>query len=250
MSITIKTSSELQTMREGGKILRQIFDELEKQVVEGSNSLEVNNYAEFLCKRYAVRPAFKGYNGFPYVICANLNEVVVHGYSNKTPFKSGDIFGLDMGIIYKGFYLDKSSTVIIGSVEKKVREFVEKTKLSMEQGIAAAKPGNKIGDISSAMRKGLVGDDFRLMKHFVGHGIGKNLHEKPDIPGEGLDSGQGALIVPGMAFAIESISVLGPTNEYFISQDGWTVYTKNKQYLSALFEETVIVTEKGAEIVT
>jgi methionyl aminopeptidase len=246
----IKTPEELQIIREGGKILREIFSELEKQVVIGSTSAEVNKYAAFLCQRYGVKPAFQGYKGFPFVICANLNEVVVHGYSNKITFKEGDIFGLDMGIIYKGYYLDKSSTVEIGTVTPSVHKFVEKTKRSMMQGIDAAIVGNNVGDISAAMREGLVGQDFQLMRHFVGHGIGQSLHEKPDIPGDGMEKGQGINLKPGMVLAIESISVLGPTNDYQISSDGWTVYTRDKKYLSALFEDTVIVTESGVEIVT
>jgi methionyl aminopeptidase len=249
--IHIKSKEEFQIIREGGAILRELFIELEKEVVEGNTSIQVNKYAEFLCDRFKVKPAFKGYHGtFPFAICANLNEVIVHGFSNNTKFKSGDIFGLDMGIIYKGFYLDKSTTVEIGKVTAEIHEFVEKTRKSMEQGIAAAKVSNTIGDISAAMREGLVGEKFQLMRDFVGHGIGRNLHEKPDIPGHGMVKGQGDKILPGMVFAIESISVMGPTNEYEISPDGWTVYTKGKKYLSALFEETVIITENGPESVS
>lgn len=246
----IKTKDELDIMREGGKILSQIFDELEKLVVIDSNSVEIDKYAEFLCKKNNVKPAFKGYHGFPYTICANLNEVVVHGFPNKIKFKKGDIFGLDMGIIYKGYYLDKSSTILIGEVGNDIKNFVEKTKLSMLQGIKSAIPGNTVGHISESLREGLIGDDFRLMKHFIGHGIGKSLHEPPEIPGEGMSSGEGMKLQEGMVLAIESISVMGSTNEYDIAKDEWTVFTKDKKYLSALFEETVIVSSSGSEIIT
>lgn len=247
--INIKSKEELEIIREGGHILFLLFSELEKFVVEGSNSSEIDKIAEKLCQKYNVKPAFKGYKGFPYTICSNLNEVIVHGYTSKTPFKNGDIFGLDMGIIYKGFYLDKSTTIIIGKTSKEIYDFVNKTRKSMEQGIAAAIPGNTPGDISAAMRQGLVGPEFRLMRDFVGHGIGKNLHEKPDIPGEGLEEGEGEVIQAGMVFAIESISVNSNDNSYYIKPDGWTVVSRDKS-LSALFEETVIVTEDGPEIVT
>lgn len=250
MDVSIKKRHELDIIREGGKILAEIFRELEKCVVVGSNSYEIDKYANSLCRKFRVKPAFLGYRGFPFTICANLNEVVVHGFPNKIKFKDGDIFGLDMGIVYKEFYLDMSSTIEIGRVNLDISKFVSKTKKSMEQGITAAKPGNKIGDISAAMREGLVGDNFQLMKHFVGHGIGYNLHEAPEIPGDGMEKGEGIVIRPGMVFAIESISVMGPTSEYEISKDRWTVYTKNKKYLSALFEHTVIITENGPEIVT
>jgi len=250
MNGLIKTKGELEIIREGGKILAEIFLELEKHVIVGANSFEIDKYANFLCKKHGVKPAFLGYKGFPFTICANLNEVVVHGFSNKIIFKEGDIFGLDMGIIYNGFYLDMSSTIEIGKVTEEVHRFVDKTRTSMTQGIAAAKPGNRIGDVSAAMREGLVGDNFQLMRHFVGHGIGRSLHEAPEIPGDGMEKGEGLTIEPGMVFAIESISVMGPNNEYEVSKDGWTVYTKNKKYLSALFEHTAIITENGPEIVT
>jgi methionyl aminopeptidase len=249
-SIHIKTPEELQIMREGGKILAEIVTILKAEVVEGNTSIEVDRYAELLCKRFNVKPAFKGYHDFPYTICSNLNEVVVHGYANSKKIKSGDIFGLDMGIIYHGFYLDMSVTVEVGKVAPEVHEFVQKTYDSMMQGIEAAKTGNHIGDISVAMGRNLLSPKFSLMRDFVGHGIGRNLHETPNIPGIGMKPGQGPLVEPGMVFAIESISVMGPTNAYEVDKDGWTVYTKNRQYLSGLWEHTVIVTENGPEIIT
>lgn len=250
---TIKTADELRIMREGGKILADIVKELSKEVKEGNDSIEVNRYADFLCKRYKVKPAFLGYGSrppFPATICANLNEVVVHGIPTATKFKSGDIFGLDMGIVYYGMNLDMSVTVSIGKLDPEVVDFVNKTKTSMMNGIKKAVPGNKVGMISVGMRDGLLSDKFRLMRDFVGHGVGRHLHEAPEIPGEGMEANQGVEILPGMVLAIESISVLGPTNSYDTAKDGWTVYTKDRKYLSGLFEHTVIVTENGPEIIT
>lgn len=250
MAILIKTPDELQIMRVGGRILSQIVEKLRPLVVEGNTSLEVDKYAEHLCKQYNVKPAFKGYRKFPYTICSNLNEVVVHGYANNKKFKSGDIFGLDMGVICNGFYLDMSITIEIGEVNPGVHDFVEKTKRSMMQGIEAAKVGARVGDISYAMGKGLISKDFSLMKDFVGHGVGKALHEEPEIPGMGLMQGQGPLLKEGMVLAIESISIMGPTNAYNVDFDGWTVFTDHKKYLSGLWEHTVIVTKDGPEIIT
>lgn len=247
---TIKTPEELTIVREGGKILAEIVKELSKEVKEGNNSVEVDKYASFLCKRYNVKPAFLGYKGFPYTICANLNEVVVHGYPNKTTFKNGDIFGLDMGIIYHGMYLDMSVTIGIGNLKSEVKEFVDKTYISMMNGIKQARAGNKAGAITVGMGEGLLSDNFYLMRDFVGHGIGRNLHEEPEIPGIGMGGEDGILLQPGMVLAIESISVLGPNNKYEVAGDGWTVFTKDKRYLSGLFEHTVIVTEGDPEIVT
>jgi methionyl aminopeptidase len=250
----IKTDEELKIMRDGGKVLAEIVDLLLKEIVEGNTSIEVDKYANFLCKRFKVKPAFLGYgnpdNPFPGVICANLNEVIVHGVPNKIRFKKGDIFGLDMGIIYQGFFLDMSFTAPIDVEDTKIKRFLDKTYTSMTNGINAAIPGNCVGDISFAMYNGLLDKNFSIMRHFVGHGIGKRLHEEPEIPGVGMKPGQGLRLRPGMVLAVESISVMGPTNEYQISKDRWTVYTKNKKYLSGLYEHTVIVTENGPEIIT
>jgi methionyl aminopeptidase len=248
--ITIKTPEELNIIREGGKILSEIIGVLVKEIKEGNTSIEIDKYANFLCKRYDVKPAFLGQDGFPATICANLNEIIVHGVPTSIRFKNGDIFGLDMGIIFRGFYLDSSTTVEIGLVLDQIKEFNEKTLLSMNQGIEAARVGNTIGDISFAMRRGLLSENFSLMKDFVGHGIGKALWEAPQIPAVGIEPGKGDVIKEGMVFAIESMSVLGPTNQYEIGKDRWTVYTKGKKYLSSLYEHTVIVTKDGPEIVT
>lgn len=245
----IKSDHELDIIREGGLIISKIFKDLSSFVDIGRSTLDVDLKAQNLCKQYNVKPAFLGYNGFPYSICANVNDTVVHGLPSNYKLKNGDIFGLDFGIVYKGFYLDMSYTFILGHVDYQVLEFVDKTKKSLYQGIMACKPGNYIGDISEAMRSNIVGSKFRLMKDFVGHGIGRNLHEPPQIPGEGLNKRQGLKIKRGMVFAVESISVMSSSNDYYILDDNWTVKTKDNS-LSALFESTVIVTDNGPEIVT
>jgi methionyl aminopeptidase len=249
----IKTEQELNTMRAGGKILAEIVNLLKQEVIVGSSPVEVDKYAEFLCKRFKVKPAFKGYHGFKGTICANLNEVVVHGVPQTVnrKFISGDIFGLDMGIIYDGLNLDMSVTVEIGEVEPGVHAFLEKTYTSMMNGIAQAVAGKTVGDISFGMRNGLISDEFTLMRDFIGHGIGRGLHEAPDIPGMGMEPGQGMKLLPGMVVAIESISVLGNSNAYDVdTKDKWTVYTKGRKYLSGLFEHTVIIGNGKPEIIT
>ncbi len=245
----IKSDQELAIMREGGKILAEIVEILKKEVVEGNTSFEVDKYANFLCKRFNVKPAFLGYRGFKYTICSNLNSIVVHGYATKDKFKSGDIFGLDMGIIHHGLYLDMSYTVPVGDISPEVKEFLDKTHQSMMGGIKAAKAGNTLGDIAVSMRGNLLSDSFSLMEDFVGHGIGHNLHEYPDVHALHLNAGEGLKLEKGMVLAIEAISVMGPTNAYDVAADGWTVYTKGKKYLSALYEHTVIVGD-DPEIIT
>jgi len=248
----IKSMPEQAIMREAGEILAEIVRLLSIEVVEGNSVLEVDKYAEFLCKRFDVRPAFKGYGGFKGTICANLNEVVVHGApaTVNRKFTNGDIFGLDMGVVHKGFNSDMSTTIIIGQTTKEIKEFLNKTYESMMAGINAAIVGNTVGDISFAMRNGFLSDTFSLMRDFIGHGIGKELHESPEIPALGLKPGEGMKLQPGMALAIESISVMGPSNDYEIDKDNWTVYTKERRYLSGLYEHTILVTESGPEIVT
>ncbi len=246
----IKTNSEINVLREGGFIASEIFSHLKEEVVEGNDSVSLDKYAEYLLKKYKVQSAFKGYNGYKFNICANLNEVVVHGIPNKIKFKSGDIFGLDFGIIYRGYYLDMSATIEIGETKPEVHNFVQKTLQSMNQGVSAAITSNTIGDITNAMRKNLVDEKFQLMKDFVGHGIGKRLHEIPEIPGDGVSPHHDLKIVPGMVLAIEAISVFGPTNNYQILEDGWTVVTEGMKYLSALFEVTIVVNDDYPEILT
>lgn len=247
----IKTDEELSIMREGGKILTNIVKELELEIKEGNTSNEVNKLAFKLCKKFKVKPAFLNYLGsFPGTICANLNDTVVHGVPNNQKFKEGDIFGLDMGVVFKGYNLDMSITYIIGSASNPIQEFVNKTYNSMMSGINEAIQGKRVGDICFAMNNNYLSDEFSLMQDFVGHGIGKNLHEPPEIPGIGMQKGEGMKLKAGMVVAIESISVLGPNNDYKISTlDNWTVKTANRE-LSALFEHTVIIGESSAEIIT
>lgn len=251
---TIKSPEELQIMREAGKILAQIVEELSKEVVEGNTSKDIDALALSLCKKYKVKPAFwdqsTGAERFKACICANLNQVIVHGKPTNVKFKSGDIFGLDMGVIHKGYYSDMSVTIPIGKITPDVKEFLDKTYQSMMNGISEAKIGNTIGHISLAMRKGLLSGSFSLMKDFVGHGIGRALWEPPQVPALGMDPGQGVVLVEGMVLAIESMSVLGPSNAYELDKDGWTVWTKDKKYLSGLYEHTVIITKEGPEIIT
>ncbi|MCX8034747.1 MAG: type I methionyl aminopeptidase [Candidatus Dojkabacteria bacterium] len=244
-----KTDSEISYIRESSKILSLIFTELERIASAGISTLEIDKYANFLCRKYKVKPAFKGYKGYRHTICANVNDIIVHGVPNNRKLKNGDIIGLDMGVIYQGYYSDMSKTIYIGDVTEEVKRFVEKTYQSMMNGITILKPGIRVGDISYAMRDGLYDDKFILMEDFVGHGIGKSLHERPNIPGHGLNKGMGDEIKENMVLAIESISVMADTNEYFIESDQWTVRTKSGA-LSALFEHTVLVTKDGYEILT
>lgn len=245
----LKTDQELMIIREGGKVLSQMFKELANCIEQGVTTLEIDKQARILCNKFSVKPAFLGYNGYPYSICANVNDTIVHGIPNNYVLKNGDIIGLDFGIIYNDFYLDMSYTFILGNVNLEVARFVDKTKQSLWQGVKACRPGLTIGDISYAMRAGLVGNNFRLMQDFAGHGIGRELHEPPQIPGEGLLPGQGLKIKKGMVFAIEAISVMSSSNNYVVLEDNWTVKTKDGS-LSALFECTVIVTDDKPEIVT
>lgn len=244
-----KTNSEIEYIRESSKILALIFSELEKIISIGISTLEIDKYASFLCKKYKVKPAFKGYKGYRYTICANVNDIVVHGIPNNRKLKNGDIIGLDMGVIYHGYYSDMSKTICIGDVNDDIKSFVDKTYKSMMQGISVLRDGIRVGDISYAMRDGLYDRNFILMEDFVGHGIGKNLHENPNIPGHGLNKGEGEEIKENMVLAVESISVMSDTNAYFLENDQWTVRTKNGA-LSALFEHTVLVTRDGYEILT
>lgn len=245
----VKTTEEVNLMKKGGGILVKMFEELRRDIREGVALIDIDKRAYDLCKKFDVKPAFLGYKGYPNVICANLNDIVVHGIPDDTRLKEGDILGLDLGIIYQGFYLDMAFTFGVGNLNEQTKNFLYKTFKSMLNGIKALRGGVNVGDISEAMREGLVGIDFRLMKDFAGHGIGKNLHEYPDIPGEGLSKGEGAILYTNMTVAIEAISVMGNDNSYKIDEDNWTVRTKNG-CLSALYENTVLVKPNSAEFIT
>ena len=245
--ITIKSANEVDILRKAGKILSSIVIQLQSSLTSGMSTKDIDLKAEELVRQNKVTAAFKGYHSFPGVACISVNEVVVHGIPDKRIIKNGDIVSLDMGIIYKGYYSDTAVTVPVGDVSPEIRRLLEVTRASLFLGIEQARPGNRLSDISFAVQSFVEMHGFSVVRDFVGHGIGRALHEEPEIPNYGR-AGQGPILQEGMVFAIEPMVNMGTHRTKTLS-DGWTVVTEDGKP-SAHFEHTIVITANGPEILT
>lgn len=246
-SIRIKTAAEIDILRKAGKILASIIYELERSLKSGMTTKDIDAKAESLIRRANVLPAFKGYRGFPGCACVSVNEEVVHGIPGAKVVKDGDIVSLDVGIIHDDYYSDTAVTVAIGKIDAVRQKLLDVTRASLYQGIEQARPENHLSDISSAVQQYVEKNGFSVVRNFVGHGIGKQLHEEPEIPNYGAPH-QGPVLKEGMVFAIEPMVNVGGHQTKVLS-DGWTVVT-NDGKPSAHFEHTIAITSKGPEILT
>jgi len=246
-SISIKTPAELKLMREAGAILASVIREVKCSLKSGFTTREVDQKAEELIKAQKVIPAFKGYRGFPGCVCLSINEEVVHGIPGDRVLKEGDIASLDVGIIHKGYYSDTAVTVAIGTIKPELQKLLDITSESLHRGIEQARVNNHLSDISHAIQKYVEADQFSIVREFVGHGIGKHLHEDPEIPNFGPPH-QGPVLKEGMVLAIEPMVNLGRAETRILS-DGWTVATQDGKS-SAHFEHTVAIGKDGPEILT
>lgn len=246
--VEIKTPDEIALMREAGRIVCEILDELEKAVAPGVTTWELDQLSEDLIYKKGAKPAFKGYQKFPCCLCASINEEVVHGIpSKKRKLAEGDLMKLDFGVVYKGYYGDSARTVPVGKVTPQAQALVDATRESLYQGIAAMRAGNRIGDIGHAVQTCVEKRGFSVVQDFVGHGIGKKLHEHPQVPNYGKP-GMGMKLRPGMVLAIEPMVNAG-THKVEVLDDDWTAVTLDRK-LSAHFEHTVAITEDGPQILT
>lgn len=247
--ITIKTSEELKIMEEAGKKLSAVKHALEKMIDIGVSAYDLEKTACDLIEKSGSRPSFKMVPGYSWATCVNVNSGLVHGIPHKSIiFKKGDVVSVDLGLFYKGFHTDTSITVAI-EPDDKIKSFLMSGKKAFENAVSRVKPGARIGDISEAIEDTLTLFNLTPIRDLVGHGIGRNLHEEPAIPC--FVSGNGsktALIEPGMAIAIEVMYTMG---DYPIKyeKDGWTISMADGK-ISGLFEDTVIVTQKGSKIIT
>jgi methionyl aminopeptidase len=245
--IRIKTPEELIVLREAGAILARIFSDLRSSLKIGMTTAAVDSVAEVLIAQNGVRPAFKGYRGFPACACVSINEEVVHGIPGPRLIREGDIVSVDIGIIYKEYFSDMAVTVGFGNLDASRQKLLDVTRQGLSKGIAEARPGNHLGDISHAIQKYVESKGFSIVRDYVGHGIGRELHEDPEIPNYG-QPGTGPVLTPGMVFAIEPMVNLG-THQTKTLSDGWTVITHDHKP-SAHFEHTVAITESGPVILT
>lgn len=246
-TIRIKSPAEIDILRKAGKILASIIRELESSLKSGMTTKDIDAVAEDLIRRANVLPAFKGYRGFPGCACVSVNEEVVHGIPGRKVINEGDIVSIDVGIIHDDYYSDTAVTVGIGRLNDACRKLLEVTRESLYAGIQQAKPLNHLSDISAAIQQHVEKNKFSVVRNFVGHGIGKQLHEEPEIPNFG-EPHQGPVLKEGMVFAIEPMVNLGRHQTKILS-DGWTVVTEDGKP-SAHFEHTIAITSKGPEILT
>lgn len=245
--IPLKSEADLEMMKMSGKVLAKIMQKLKEFIGEGRRTIEIDQLAEELLRKENAVSAFKGYKGFPAHICASVNEEIVHGIPNDTILSEGDIISLDLGINYEGYFSDAALTICIGKVNSRIKKLIEITKKALVLGIKQARVNNHLSDISSAIQSYVERQGFSVVRQFVGHGIGKSLHEEPEIPNFGSPH-QGPLLKAGMCFAIEPMVNMG-TWEAKILYNGWTAVTKDG-LPSAHFEHTVAITDKGPEILT
>ncbi len=248
----IKTAAEIEIIAEGGALLRDVLHKTVARVAPGVSTLELSDFADAAIRAIGGRPSFIGYgeknNPFPAALCTSPNDVVVHGIpSAKVILQAGDIIGLDIGMEYKGLFTDTAITVPVGTITPAVQKLVEVTKRSMELGIAQAVAGNRIGDIGFAVQQYAEKNGFSVVRDLVGHGVGYDVHEDPQVPNYGK-KGSGAKLVEGMVIAIEPMLCTGGYHVYF-EDDDWTIRTEDGG-LSAHFEHTVAVTKKGPRILT
>ena len=245
--ITIKTQEEIQIMRDGGKILAAALKELEKMAKPGITTMELDKAAEAFILSKGAKPAFKGYDGFPYSLCASVNENIVHGFPSGYVLKSGDILKLDLGVLYKGLNTDMASTVAVGEVSFEAKRLINVTKKSLRLGIKKTKVGNTVGDIGNTVQRFIEDQGFSIVKDLCGHGIGKAVHEEPRVLNYGK-RGTGEKLVEGMVICIEPIVAMGDSN-LRKSDDGYGYATRDNS-LSAHFEHTIAITNSGPKILT
>jgi methionyl aminopeptidase len=249
MYTKIKTSAEIERMRTSGRLLATVMATLKAAVQPGMSTKELSDLAARELRGTGGKPAFLGYYGFPEVLCTSVNEEVVHGIpSADRLLQNGDILSMDFGVNYEGMITDSASSVIVGkTANSKVVDLVDVTRKSLEAGIGALRGGCHVGDIAQAVQEVLERGRYGIVRELVGHGVGHELHEDPNIPNYGK-SGTGPQLEAGMTVAIEPMATLGDYR-VFIDTDGWTVKTTDGS-LAAHFEHTVLVTEDGAEILT
>ncbi len=245
--ITCKSDRELKYMRDAGRIVAQVHEELAKAVKPGVTTKELDRIAEGFILKSGAQPAFKGYHGFPASICASVNEQVVHGIPGLKNLENGDIISIDIGAVINGYYGDSAVTLPVGDVGAEALNLLKITEWSLYVGIEQARDGNRLTDISNAIQTFVEANGYSVVRDYVGHGIGRHMHEEPQVPNFGK-SGRGPRLKSGMTLAIEPMVNLG-THEVMTLTDNWTVVTKDKR-LSAHFEHTIAVTEGEPEILT
>jgi len=247
MSIIIKTDEEIDAMRQAGRIVAAILEILSKQIKAGTETRELDNIVAREVKRRGAKSSFQGYRGFPANLCVSVNDEIVHGIPGKRVLREGDIVSLDFGAIFKGFQADAAVTVAVGKVNEKAKGLIETTEGALETGINAARSGARLGDISATIQSYAESRGYSVVREYTGHGIGREMHEEPQIPNFGLP-GSGPVLKKGMTFALEPMVNVGDWRTR-VGDDHWTVFTADGS-LSAHFEHTIAITDGEPEVLT
>ncbi|MFU8785771.1 MAG: type I methionyl aminopeptidase [Candidatus Izemoplasmataceae bacterium] len=246
--ITIKSNREIKFMREAGRIVALAHETIKDMIRPGISTYEIDQIVEKVIREHNATPSFKGYGGFPGSACTSINEEVVHGIPSKNRIlKEGDIIKVDIGANYKGYHGDSAWTYPVGKISEKAQKLLEVTEASLFEGLKYARSGNRLSDISHAIQTYAESQGFSIVREFVGHGIGKNLHEDPQIPNYGLPN-KGTILKPGMTLAIEPMVNVG-RKEVKVLEDQWTAVTVDGAY-SAHYEHTILITEEECILLT
>ncbi|MDE2180104.1 MAG: type I methionyl aminopeptidase [candidate division NC10 bacterium] len=243
----LKSPWEIDLMRKSSRIVAETLERLTGLIEPGLTTLELDRYAEDYILRRGGKPAFKGYRGYPYTLCASVNEQVVHAFPSARRLEDGDIVSLDLGVVVDGYYGDAAVTVPVGQVSEEARRLMAATREALSRAILAVRSGNHLSDISHAVQSAIEAQGFSVVRLFVGHGIGRSLHEEPQIPNFGPPA-QGPVLKPGLVLAIEPMANAGGP-DVMILDDRWTAVTCDRS-LSAHFEHTVAITENGVQVLT
>lgn len=245
--IYLKSPAEIETMRAANQIVVRVMKAVQHLIRPGIATQELDRAAEEIISKAKAKPAFKGYRGFPKTLCVSINEEVVHGIPGARTLKEGDIVSVDCGVCWNGFYGDHAWTFPVGNISEAAKKILKVGEESLKTGISQMQAGKRLFDISAAVQQFVEESGFAIVRDFVGHGIGKELHEDPQLPNYGT-AGTGIRLKPGLVLAFEPMVNEG-THEVKVLEDGWTVVTKDRK-LSVHFEHSVVITEKGPDILS
>ncbi len=245
--IMIKSAAELEGMRQSSRLVAVVLGELEPLIRPGIRTRDIDLYAEKRTRELGAVPAFKGYRGYPASVCVSVNEEIIHGIPSGRILEEGDIVSLDFGVLYEGFYSDSALTAPVGRTAPDALKLIAAAERSFYKGLEQVRDGARLSDVSAAIQRSVEAEGFSVIRQFVGHGIGRALHEEPQVPNFGLP-GRGPKLRPGMTLAIEPMIAAGG-HEVEVLEDGWTAVTRDRR-LAAHFEHTVALTENGPEILS
>ena len=245
--VSLKSKHDIEIMREACRITGETLNAVEEIIKPGITTKEISDFAEKFILSHGGKPSFKNYRGFPAAACVSVNDVVVHGIPNKLRLQEGDIVSVDIGVLKNGFHGDAARTFAVGDISDEAKKLIDVTRECFFKGIEKAIPGNRLGDISNTIQTLAEGNGYGVVRSLVGHGIGRELHEDPDVPNFGT-AGKGLRLRSGMTLAIEPMINLG-TYKVYQEEDGWTIRTADNK-ISAHYENTIAILDEGVEILT